>query len=108
MSEGEYLYYEGLSDLAEEDAEQRDLDDLMTIGGTAALADEMNDRFLRRYTTAKVRVGRSPKRCYTCGQTVQVGVRRMDYAGKTGRLYWHETCLPPQWFLRRFGWDDEQ
>lgn len=106
MSEGEYLYYEGLAELAEEDADQRDLDGILDAGGEEALASEMNRRFLNRYSrSAKVRRGRKPARCECCRKPIAVGSPRMNYAGRTGRLQWHEGCPPPHWFLRGFGWD---
>jgi hypothetical protein len=103
VSEGEYLY--GWGEMAEEDSDNRHFDRIQSAGGQRALAAEMNGRFIARYPTCKVRRGRTAKRCECCGKTIPSGQRRYDWAGATGRLYWHETCLPPHWFLRGFGWD---
>lgn len=105
MSESEYLYLAGYGEKADEDSHDRHLDAIQSAGGQRTLAAEMNRLFVARYPTCKVRKGRTAKRCQCCGTTIPVGVRRYDWAGAAGRLYWHETCFPPDWFLRGLGWD---
>jgi hypothetical protein len=84
------------------------LDELERRGGKTALAAEMNHRFLLQYPLAKIRKGKIAKVCEDCKKMIPAGVNRMDYSeprSKGVRVYWHNKCLPPQWFLKKYGWE---